>query len=197
MKKILIFIFMIFSLPLALQASEEELYFTYVGPVAEFGINRIAYKGWWQDTNTRRIFSSNGLFFGGGAMSNIYVRNFIGEFSMEYMNDYSGKEEISVQHMFFSTAFKYSFPLNNLIKISYPLALTTGPGLYLETSPASKAYKAGGGVNAIIGTIITIDREWKAVIDIVLRYGYFGLGDDSYKFSAGIKFGAVYKVGRI
>ena len=56
---------------------------------------------------------------------------------------------------------------------------------------------AHAGVNGTIGSVFTITREIKILADVICRYGYFGIGDESYKFSIGGKIGAVYRVGRI
>lgn len=121
----------------------------------------------------------------------IFVRRFIGEFEIEYINNFSsGKPDVAVQHLIYTGIGKYSHPVNDIISI------TGGLGVYLETPPANKSYE-GGGLNAAIGAVFDLTREWKIIADVLCRYGYFGLGDDSSKFSIGAKIGVVYKVGRI
>ncbi len=188
--KIIIIIFLfLFITPLA--AAEEELYFTYIGPVIGFGMNKISYSGWSQDTNTRISADKKGYFLSGGCQMDIFVRRFIGEFEIEYINNFSsGKPDVNVQHLIYTGIGKYSYPLSDT------MAVTGGLGVYLETPPANKSYK-GGGLNAALGAIFDIKREWKIVADVLFKYGSFGLGDSSSKFSIGAKIGVVYKVGRI
>ncbi|MFH0974256.1 MAG: hypothetical protein V1874_00565 [Spirochaetota bacterium] len=189
-KTAIILLFILFSAS-GLKAAEEELFFTYMGPVVGGGYNQVAYRGWSSETDTRISKVITGYFVSGGCLLNIYVRRFIGEFSLEYINNFSsGKPDVSVQHLIYNSTLKYSFPL-------FPeFAFTCGIGAYLETPPSDKSYN-GGGLNGTTGLVFDISREWKLVFDVLARYGRFGMGDDSSKFSLGAKLGMVYKVGRI
>jgi hypothetical protein len=190
MKKTAIIVLFILSAVSGL-AAEEELFFTYMGPVVGGGYNQIAYRGWSSETDTRISKVITGYYLSGGCLINIYVRKFIGEFSLEYINNFSsGKPDVSVQHLIYTSTLKYSFPLNP------DFAFTCGIGAYLETPPSDKSYN-GGGFNGTIGAVYDITREWKIVFDVLARYGRFGMGDDSSKLSLGAKLGMVYKVGRI
>jgi hypothetical protein len=191
-KLIILSVFIIFfAVDLKAAKEESELYFTYVGPTMGGGINQIAYRGWSSDSDTRISKVISGYYFSSGGVMDIFVNNFIGEFSLEYMyNSSSGKPDVSVQHLIYTGTGKYAFAINDM------LALTCGLGAYLETPPASKGYH-GGGLNGSIGAVYDWSRDWKIIFDVVSRYGYFGLGDDSSKFSLGAKIGLVYRVGRI
>jgi hypothetical protein len=197
MNKIIIILFIILSFAGSLKAAqvivkeEQELYFTYIGPIIGGGTNQIAYRGWSSDSNTRISKVISGYYLSGGCLMDIFVNNFIGEFSLEYINNFSsGRPDVSVQHLIYTGTGKYLFAINDMI------GLTCGLGAYLETPPADKGYH-GGGFNGTIGAVYEASREWKVIFDVITRYGYFGLGDDSSKFSLGAKIGVVYKVGRI
>jgi len=174
-------------------AEEEELFFTYIGPTLGAGTNQIAYRRWSQSSDSRESSVVSGYFISGGFLLNIYVRNFIGEFALEYMADQNSKEsDISVMHLIYTSQAKYSYSLNDMF------SLTCGLGAYLETPPSTKRFDSGGGIAGSFGFIIDFNREFKLVVDTpVCRYGYFGVGDDSSKLSFGVKIGMVYKVGRI
>lgn len=192
-QKIIILLIIIFSFAADLKAAkeEEELFFTYIGPTIGGGTNQIAYRGWSSDSNTRVSRVLTGYYVSGGCLLNIYVKYFIGEFTLEYINNFnSGKPDVSVQHLIYTGTFKYAFAVTDAF------ALTCGVGAYMETPPASKGYN-GGGLNGSLGSVFDVSRDWKIVFDLVARYGRFGLGDDSSKFSLGAKIGAVYRVGRI
>jgi hypothetical protein len=173
--------------------AEEELFFTYIGPTVGAGTNQIAYRRWSQSSNSRESSVISGYFISGGFLMNIYVRYFIGEFTLEYIADQNSEEsDISVMHLIYTSQAKYSYSLNDT------LALTCGVGAYLETPPSTKKFDSGGGINSSLGLVVNLTREMKLVVDApVCRYGYFGVGDDSSKLSFGVKLGMVYKVGRI
>ncbi len=191
-KIFLLFVIIFYFTPdLKAAKEEEELFFTYIGPTIGGGTNQIAYRGWSSDSNTRVSKMISGYYVSGGCSLDIFVRNFIGELTLEYINNFSsGKPDVSVQHLIYTGTFKYSFALNNAF------ALTCGIGAYMETPPATRSYN-GGGVNGTIGAVFDVSRDWKVIFDFVTRYGRFGMGDDSSKFSLGAKIGAVYKIGRI
>ena len=195
MKKIiiLIFLFAVLKFDAAAQVVKEEgeLYFTYVGPSIGGGRNQIAYRGWSSESNARESKLISGNYINGGFILDIFVKNMIGEFGLDYVNNFSsGKPDVSVQHLMLTSAGKFAYSLNNFS------ALTCGVGVYLETPPASRSYR-GGGLNGVIGAVFDISRDWKIIFDFVCRYGFFGIGDDSSKLSLGGKIGVVYKVGRI
>jgi hypothetical protein len=192
-QKVIILLVIVFSFTGDLKAAkeEEELFFTYIGPTIGGGINQIAYRGWSSDSNARISKVVSGYYISGGCLLDIFVKYFIGELSLEYINNFnSGYPDVSVQHLIYTATAKYSFAINN------EFALTCGVGAYLETPPASKSYN-GGGINGTIGAVYDVSHDWKIIFDVTSRYGRFGMGDDSSKFSLGAKIGAVYRVGRI
>ena len=185
--KIIYVIIILTASPCMLAA--EELFFTYAGVTAGWGIDNIEYKDWFADEAETRTRKCSGTYLTGGAILNIFVNQFIGEFSLEYINIFN--DEVPVSHMIYSATGKYSYQVIEL------LALTAGAGLYLETPPASRSYNSGGGINGAIGSVYNIDRELKIIFDLTARYGSFGVGEDSTRYSYGAKLGIVYKVGRI
>lgn len=167
----------------------EDLFFTYTGVSAGGGIDYIEYKDWFADEEKTGTKDISGNYIYGGAMIDIFVDYFIGEFSLNYIRN--SNDEVPVSHLFYTATGKYACKINGLLE------LTAGIGLYLETPPASESYNSGGGVNGVIGTVFNIGREWKFIFDFTGRYGHFGIGEDSTRYSFGANLGALYKVGRI
>ena len=118
MQKIIILsVFIIFfAVDLKAAKEESELYFTYVGPTIGGGINQIAYRGWSSESETRISKVISGNYFSGGGLMDIFVNNFIGEFALEYINNFnSGKPDVSVQHLIYTGTGKYAFAINDMI----------------------------------------------------------------------------------
>ena len=189
MKKIVLLILILILTPIVCLHAEE-LYFTYVGTIIEGGLNKIEYSDWFVDRRETKNYS--GSFYSGGLLIDIFIKRIIGEFSIQYIyNKNSGTPDISIQHMIYNALGKYSYTLRE------DIFLTSGVGLYLETPPADRGYDSGGGFLITMGTIYCLNREWNFIFDLMVRYGLFGMGEESTKFSSGIKFGLVYKVGRV
>ncbi len=183
-----IIISVILLLPYA-QLNGEELFFTYAGLSFSGGIDRIEYKDWFQDELKRDTKNVTGVYYSGGVILNIYVKNMIGELEVLYISNIN--DEIPVSHILYNAAGKYSFELNK------KFSLTAGLGLYLETPPASKSYNSGGGFTGLAGVVYSLSWDWKLVFDINARSGHFGIGEDSTRISSGVKLAFMYKVGRI
>ena len=203
MKRIIFFI-MLIILPLN-SLNAEDLYFTYVGAVIGVGMDQIEYNDWFEDQNRRDSKSVSGQYYSGGAIIDIFVDQLIGEFGVQFINNSSDEEpDISVSHVIYSAKGKYSFHLIRLLpdRSEYistfdPFYLTAGAGLYMETPPANRGYDSGGGFNLTLGAMYKFSREWILLFDAIGRYGHFGIGEDSTRFSYGINLALVYKVGRI
>lgn len=175
---------------LAAQEKKEEgrkgLYYNFIGITLGGGINQIEYNDWFVDKrDTKKI---SGVYYSGGLIFDIFVRNFVGEFTIQYVYN-SNDEDISVQHLYLSTLGKYSFNL------SHVFAVAPGLGLYIETPPSDKEYNGGGGFLATLGAIFTIGKDFKIIFDLIASYGYFGMGEESTKISYGTKIGIVYNIG--
>ncbi len=167
----------------------EQLFFTYAGLTAGGGMDMIKYKDWISDREGQETKKVTGSYFCGGALIDIFVNHFIGEFTLQYISNIN--KDVPVSHIIYDAAGKYSYQL-------YPfLSLTAGAGLYIESRPATKRYDGGAGFDALIGAVYNLTRDWKLVFDIAGRFGSFGVGDESTRQSYGAKIGIVYKVGRI
>ncbi len=172
------------------KVSTQELFFTYVGVIAQGGINSINYQGW---VNTQQeTIKSKGSVYGGGILTTIFVHQFSGEFSLTYMQYSSDSTpDLSVRHPLATVKGKYHYPLNNVFQPG------VGLGLYLDLPPASTSYNGGAGANISLSMLFTLSTEIKTIIDIYAQYGYFGMGESSTKTEGGISVGVVYKVGRL
>lgn len=164
------------------------LYYNYVGITIGGGINQIEYNDWFIDKrDTKKI---SGAYYSGGFIFDIFVRNFVGEFTLQYVYN-SNDEDTSVQHVLLTTVGKYTFNL------SHAFAVAPGLGLYIETPPSDIEYNGGGGFLATLGAIFNIDKDYKIIFDLIGTYGYFGMGEESTKISYGTKIGIVYNIGRL
>lgn len=161
-----------------------------MGLSAQMGFNKIEYTDWF--TNQTETKNIKGKLLSGG-LDILVMANFLaGEFTIEYQQNKSTSDyTLNINNMFYNAAVKLVFsPVNNFY-------LTLGPGLYLETHPASRSYDGGAGISGIAGIMYTAGENFCLILDGVFRYGRFGLGEDSIKRSYGVKFGAVYKVGKL
>ncbi len=164
------------------------LYYNYMGITIGGGINQIEYNDWFVDKrDTKKI---SGAYYSGGIIFDIFVRNFVGEFTLQYAYN-SNDEDTSIQHLLISTLGKYSFNL------SHNFAIAPGLGLYIETPPSDKEYNGGGGILATLGAIINIGKDYKIIFDIIGSYGYFGMGEESTKITYGTRIGVIYNIGRL
>lgn len=166
---------------------KRELFHTYIGPVLSAGGNYIWFTGW--NETYQAAYSYQGLFFKGGAMIDVFAKNFSGDFTVEYI--YNMNENYSVMSLFFKITGKYVF------KISEIFHLTAGLGGYFETPPSNIAYRGGAGVQLPFGMIINTTFETKLLIDFYARYGYYGLGEGSSKLSYGMSLAFLFKVGTL
>ena len=190
MKKFAIFILSILLFFPSMRLLAQESFFTYAGGVIGGGLNHIEYKDWFEDE--RKTKQVSGGFFNCGLLLNIYIRQMIGEFSMLYIyNGNKSSPDISVSHLIYNAVGKYAYQLDKKI------LLTSGLGLYLETQPSNIGYDGGAGFVLTLGTIYRYNWDWNIVFDLTGRYGSFGIGEDSTKFSWGINLGLVKKIGKI
>lgn len=162
-----------------------ELFYTYFGPVAGFGYSMAQYETW--KNNSWQTVKANGINANGGALLNIFIGNFVGDFSVEWM--YNAPE--SMQHMHYRAMGKYLWTLNDTF------AAGCGFGIYLETPPSTKTYNGSAGVMLPLSLAITTGFDSKLVVDIYGKYGSYGVGENSSKISTGMSIGFLFKVGRI
>lgn len=187
-KVIVIFLIMFSLLPIS-ALNGEDLFFTYIGVSAGGGFDYIELNDWFKDEAKRDTKNISGSYLCGGIILNIYVKNLAGEFTLQYINNVNN--EIPVNHMMYNAAGKYLFTLTK------SFFLTAGIGMYLESPPSNRDYNGGGGGSALCGIVFSPGRDWKLIFDAIGRYGYFGIGEKSTRYSYGAKIGVLYKIGRI
>lgn len=191
MKRLLLFLIaFLILIPRGFLRADEH-FFSYLGTTFAAGVDKIKYKDWIEEIERRDTKNISGSFYSGGIVLDIFIKKIIGEFKIEYVNNSNSEEAISVRHMIYTAIMKYSYQLIR------PLYLTTGLGLYLETPPSNRSYNSGGGVNMCFGTMYDINKKMKVILDLSWRYGYFGIGERSTRYSYGVSLGLVYRVGRI
>jgi len=183
----------LFSFAAGLSAEEErkgetrDLIFTYIGPVAGYGFNRVTYKDWFSAYQGVKKFP--GQYYTAGLTFNVYAKYFAGDFAFSFMNNKNDKYPI--RNMFISSNARV------LISLGETFFIAPGGGIYFETPPASRKYNGSAGIQGSAALGINATFNTKLYADVHVRYGSFGLGRDSTKLSYGISAGFVYKVGRM
>jgi hypothetical protein len=192
-KLILCIICLFFSLRAS--AAERQLIFTYIGPVVGAGMNYVHYvERWsWDNFFSRNKNYASGYFLNGGITIHLMGRfsynfEYIGDFSIQCMNNWNKKQ---IMHMYYTASVKFGFTFAEII------SLAPGIGLYLETPPANRTYKGGGGVRVPLALFITTPLESKFYVEASFMYGWYGLGQKSSKIFFGISLGYISKVGKI
>ena len=177
------------ALPLYAQQSEAErdIIYTFVGPMASVGYNHVVYKDWFDTQQGTK--KPAGLFISGGCYLAIYAKYFMGDFSIQYV--YNALTGIQLLHLQYATTARGNIRVSNLIYF------TPGLGIYLESPPSNRAYRGSGGLLVAVGCTLETTHDTKLFVDLVTRYGYFGLGEGSTKISYGLNIGFIFKVGRI
>lgn len=180
--------------PLALYAEEQnaterELFFTYIGPIFSVGGNHLYQSDWFSDKNKQGEYNYTGYFVSGGFIISVFVKDFMGDFTMQYIHNFNEPGEL--YHLFYTVSGKWVWKVSKLFHI------TMGLGLYFETPPSNEDYGGAAGGQIPIGGIFNTTFDTKFVFDFYARYGFFGLGEYSSKVSYGMNVGFLFKVGRI
>lgn len=184
----LIIILLIFTNALYAQdvRDDESLNYTYLGPVFSYGINKVEYTDWFDNsTETKKM---SGSIYSGGLALNIFADNLCGDFQVKYAYN---QLDFTLTYMEFSMSGKYLYPLNSLF------SLGAGLGLYIETPPSSNGHNGSAGVQLPLTLLINTSPGTKLYIDFFTRYGSFGIGENTKSFSMGANVGFIFKVGRI
>ncbi|MBN1501705.1 MAG: hypothetical protein JW982_16215 [Spirochaetes bacterium] len=163
-------------------------FYTYVGGFTAGGMNRISYSDWID--NETRTNDVTGYNVRAGVLAVIFVNFFAGEFGLSGSFNMNSMEETQVHSADWYGLFKYVFKFND------SFSLTTGPGIYMETLPASRQYD-GGGLQYSLGSCFSVTSDWNIETDLFFRYGYFGIGEDSTKMNYGIQVSVTRKVGNL
>lgn len=172
---------------LVAQDQGRELFYTYMGPVAGIGFNRITAKDWYSDrTGSKKI---TGTYYTGGAVFKVVVKNLEGDFTLQYL--YNSNSDETLQHAYYSLAARY------LLGLTPVISLSAGAGLYFDSPPSNRKYDGSTGFIIPVGMIYTYSFDTRLFVDLKGSYGSYGTGENSVKFSYGISMGALFKVGRL
>ncbi|HNU92714.1 MAG TPA: hypothetical protein PKO25_12655 [Spirochaetota bacterium] len=169
--------------------AQQELFFTYIGATLGGGTASIDYNEWVVDE--RKSQNASGVYFSGGLLLDVVVRDIIGEFTMQAINTGASEDTVASLRLLYSVTGKYAF------RLSDSFFLCPGIGLYLESGPSDKSYQGGAGLSASAGLGWVFSRDWILLFDLVGRYGSYGLGEESTIMSYGASLGVVYKIGRL
>lgn len=183
-----LFILLFFTKVLSAQEirEEESLNYTYLGPVASFGYNKVEYRDWFgSSTETKKM---SGYTVSGGIAVDIFADRLCGDFQMKYAYN---SLDFTLTFLELSIAGKYMYPLNNTF------SLGGGLGMYCQTPPSNKKYNGSGGIQVPLSMIVNTSPTTKFFVDIYYRYGSFGIGQNTSSTSAGVNAGFIFKVGRI
>lgn len=165
---------------------EDTLNYTYIGPVFSAGIINVKYTDWFEKETESRTMS--GMFYSGGAAVEIFAGNFCGDFQIKYI--YSSLD-FTLSYLETSITGRYLYPVNSWF------AAGGGLGFYFASPPSNMDYNGSAGIMLPLTAVFTTTATTKLFIDIYAGYGSFGIGEDTSSFSAGIRTGFVFKVGRI
>ena len=165
---------------------EESLNYTYLGPAISSAYNSVEYTDWFEtSTETKKM---SGYSMSGGAALNIFADNLCGDFQLKYAYN---KLDYTLTNLDFSISGKYYYPLNNTV------SLGAGFGLYFETPPSNESHNGSAGLQLPLSLLLNTTSNSKLFIDILSRYGSFGIGENTKAISAGVNVGFIFKVGRI
>ena len=167
-------------------ADEESLNFTYLGPSLSFGYSQAEYRDWFR--NSLKTKKMSGYNFSGGVVLNIFTGDLCGDFQLKYVYN---SLDFAVTYLDFSIACKYYYPLNNYFSVG------GGLGLYCDTPPSNRKYNGSGGFHVPVSFIVNASQTAKFFTDVYVRYGSFGIGQNTKSFEAGVNAGFIFKVGRI
>jgi len=169
---------------------DESIFYTYLGPYVEGGYNIVSINKWNSTTST---YVEGQMTYGphvnGGLQFAIFTKYVAGDFRLSF--NYNFFDSGDVFHLKGSLTAKALFKMN---KIFY---LTVGPGFYFETQPSNLDYLGAAGVQLPLGMVIETSESTRFVIDLMSRFGYYGIGESSYKLSFGLTIGFLMRVGKI
>jgi hypothetical protein len=172
--------------PLAAMAEERDLVYTYIGPVASTGANRISYTDWFGlTTQTKKI---SGYHISCGVSLWVVAKWLIGDFSVQYIYNQNEKQ---LHHLYFTMAGRIG------VKMGSVGTFAPGVGFYFDTPPSNRKYRGGGGLRAPIGFLFNTTFDSRFFVEGNVMYGSYGMGEKSTKLSFGGSLGMIFKVGRI
>lgn len=189
---IIIFLFSIISIAAAQtetgkKESRDDV-LTYAGVSFAYGMNTISYSDW--QSSARKTTEITGQSVMPGIAAAVCSDYFTGEFAVSGALNFNSTEDSSIHFTEWSGLMKIQYPFNP------EFFFTAGLGLYLETFPSTKSYE-GGGITSSLGMYYIFSEEYRIAADGYFRYGYYGLGEESYKLNYGIRILFLKQVGRL
>ncbi len=176
-----------FGFSQALGAEESAaLNYTYLGPIMSIGYSSVEYSKW--DDSEYKAVSSSGINYSGGVVLCIFAGNYLGDTKIRYA--YDGTDD-SMTYAEFSFSAKYLWKLSNAMNAGL------GLGVYCETPPSNKSHNGSAGLELPLALIVDTSINTKLYTEISLKYGSYGLGEDTSRLYYGCSVGFIIKVGRI
>jgi len=167
--------------------NEDNLNYTYLGPVLSVGYNQVEYTDWFTtSTETKKM---SGYILSGGLTFNIMANEFCGDLQIKYaMNNL----EDTLQYIEVSASGKYFF-----YKMNNNISFGGGLGIYMEIPTPGAKQNSSAGLQLPFTMLVDTSRDTKLFVDVYFRYGSFGIGEDTNSISVGTNVGFIFKVGRI
>jgi hypothetical protein len=182
-----------------LNAQENTLFYTYIGPIVGLGYNIASYKYWDRTSDTLKSSSFSVPYTDIGCYGAVFVDRFIADIRIVYSMNFNDGEN-RVFHPSFVMNGKYSWPINE------NTSWAVGFGIYLDMPPATSKYYGAAGFQIPISWHKTITQDSRLFFEFAPKLGYYkgaenipgsSLFDNNYKISLGINMGYLFKIGRI
>jgi hypothetical protein len=168
-------------------AAQRDLVYTYIGPVAGAGMNRVVYSDW-NNLYGKKIIS--GYYTGGGVSFWVMSKWLIGDFTLQYRYNKYDNERV-LHHLYFTMSGRVGIPLGSVA------ILAPGVGIYIDTPPSNRKFNGGAGLRVPLAVMFNTTFDTKLYLEGSFLYGWYGMGDKSEKLSYGVNLGFIIKVGRI
>lgn len=165
---------------------DASLNYTYIGPVASASYMKVEYRDWINNSTQTKKMSGNS--YAGGIAIDIFSKNLCGDFHLKYN---SSQLDYTITNLEYSMSGKYLYNLNENVSIG------AGLGCYFESPPSNQDHDGSAGIQLPFTAVFNTTPDSKLFFDLFVRYGSFGIGENSQVISAGINVGFLYKVGRI
>ncbi len=179
-------------------ASENSLFYTFIGPVVSAGYGGVKERYWDGAANLYSERKNSGPLFGGGCSFSLIADSFAGNFRAEYLYNTGGDGPVTHSQLSMNVSYIHAF--------NKTLSLGIGAGLYLETPPSTGDYASTAGFLLPATVYITTGFDTLLFTEICGKYGYFNgseetpatsIADNPYRYSASISLGFLLKIGRI
>ncbi len=173
--------------------AEKSLNYTYIGPLASIGYSNVTYNHWKDEQYKEH--NSSGMTFSGGVVICTVSNIFMGDTRLKYTYNGSGA---AITYSEIALSGKYIWNLKDTFN-TFPedIDALAGLGVYCEAPPSNKTYNGSAGLEIPFGVMFKISNNMMLMGDMSLRYGSFGIGENSSQLSFGLSFSFLTKVGTI